>query len=148
MRQLDLRVGQWHTIIRVTAAQAMPAAPGGQVSPRAQSEFQGKVGTSFQTDDCIATKAGPTGNLILPGINIGGDCALSNVQATKSNLKLDAVCGSASGGFRARTSVDATIADVAMRARVRISALSQGAGVVTHLTLSTSSTYIGECRLR
>ena len=148
MRQIGLKVGQWHTIIRITAAEAVPATQGGEVSPRLQGELRRKVGTFYETDDCVATRAGSNGNLILPGINIGGECPLSNVRATKSNLRVDAVCGSASSGFQARTSVQAVIAGAAMNAHVQISTFSREAGVTTHLTLSTASNYTGPCRLR
>lgn len=148
MRQVGLKVGQWHTTIRIIGAEAVPATPGGEAPDSVRSELQRKIGTSFETDDCIGTNAGANGELVLPGISIGGDCALSNVQATTSNLALDSVCGKASGGFQARTNVQATISGANMSSKVQVSTLSQELGVITNLTLSTSSKYVGNCRLR
>jgi hypothetical protein len=122
--------------------------PGGEVPDSVRSELQRKIGTSFETDDCIGTSGGANGELILPGISIGGDCALSNVQATTRSLALNSVCGKASGGFQARTNVQAAISGATMNAKVQVSALSKELAVITNLTLSTSSKYVGNCRLR
>ncbi|MDH7971167.1 DUF3617 family protein [Sphingomonas sp. AR_OL41] len=147
-RQVGLKVGQWHTTIRITGAEATPATPGGAVPDNVRSELQKKIGTPIETDDCMGTRGSANGDLILPGISIAADCTLSNVHATTSSLALDSVCGSASGGFEARTGVQATISDTTMNARVQATILSRDSGIITHLTISTSSKYVGDCRLR
>ncbi|PTS80867.1 hypothetical protein DBR17_10330 [Sphingomonas sp. HMWF008] len=148
MRNIGLKAGQWHTSIRVTGAEAASSSPGRELPERVRSELQKMIGTSVETDDCIGTSGGANGALILPGISIAGDCVLSDVHATTRDLALDSVCGKADDGFRARMKVKAILSDATMNATVQVSTRSEGVGVVTNLTLSTASKYVGSCRLR
>jgi len=145
--QMGLKPGRWHTVIRITAATALPAS--GKVVPEnIQTELRKKVGSSFETEDCIGSNQIPHSDLVLPGIKIASECTLGEVEADRRHLKLRASCGSLSDGFRADVDVEATHTDVAMTANAETSAFSKAAGFGTKINVTTSSTYAGECRSR
>jgi len=145
---MGLKAGQWHSTVRVVAAEISPLDPKTVVPPDVQAAARSKVGSSFETDDCIGT-TGLTGkgDLVLPAMKIAADCSLKGSEADRHSLTLRAVCGDATGDFRAEVHEQATHGDTAMTARIETSATARKAGYVTKLTLSTTSNYVGLCSL-
>lgn len=146
MRQLGIHLGQWHTTIRITAAEITPTKKGYVVPAAARAELRKKVGTSFSTNDCIGSEPDAKGDLILPGINISHQCPLSKFSKNGSGFTLNASCGSASEGFLTTTSIHSAFDNAKMTSSIKT--VSQGAAITTNMTLVASSTYVGQCRLR
>lgn len=144
VQQMGLKAGRWHTTGRITDAQLLPAKPGGRVSSELQAELRKKLGTSFETEDCIGTKLAPNGDLILPGIKIGSACPPVESEALGHRLRLKSACGN-DDGFKVETDIEASYQTTSMAAKIRVSALSGGTGTITKLELATSSKFIGPC---
>lgn len=149
VQQMGLKAGQWHTTIRVVAADISPLDPKGVVPPDAQTALRSRVGSSFETDDCIGTTGlTANGDLILPGVKISAGCSLNGTEGDRRRLTLRAACDDATGEFKAEVNGQATHGDTTMAAEIETSASSRKLGYATKLTISTTSNYVGECSLR
>lgn len=138
--QMGLKPGRWHTVVRFTAVTFNPVS--GQTVPAdLEAKIRSQLARPVETDDCIGAKRPPNDGLILPGISIGSDCALSDVVADRHDLKLRADCG----GF-VIINVKATHTEVAMTADTETFAFPAGAPFTLNVTATSKSSYVGECR--
>lgn len=143
--QMGLKPGQWRTTIRIVDATAVSVS-GEPVSPDVQDALQSRVGWSTETEDCIGWDRPPGRDLILPGISVGAACTLSGVEADGRRLRIESVCGARDEGFEAKMNLRATHSDVAMTADVDANVFSGGTGLVTKISMVTTSSHVGQCR--
>ncbi|AQR73952.1 DUF3617 family protein [Sphingomonas sp. LM7] len=144
VQQMGLKAGRWHTTGRIISGQILPATPGSTVPDELQDQLRKKLGTSFETEDCIGSKRA-NGDLILPGIKIASDCLPIDAEARGHTLRLKSTCGDGADGFKVKTEVQASYQNTAMTARISVSAFSGGTGTMTKLELATSSKFVGTC---
>ena len=142
VQQMGLKPGRWHTTGRIVSGQILPTEPGGTIPSELQAELRKKLGTPFETEDCIGRPT-TNGGLILPGIKIGSDCPPVESEALGNRLRLKSICGE--DGFKAETEVEASYQTTTMAAKIRVSAFSGGTRTLTKLELATSSKFVGPC---
>lgn len=142
---MGLKQGQWHTTLRYEDAVASAVDPATTVPETMVSRLHAQIGTSIETNDCIAYLPAANGMLILPGISIA-DCDFPDMAIGAGNMRLSATCGADGRGFRATLDIKATYTPDTMKGSITTDAVSNGIRVI--LKLTSTSSYKGECRLK
>ncbi|MGH6614623.1 hypothetical protein [Sphingomonas sp.] len=139
---MGLKQGRWHTVLKwedLTIKATDPAA----APPAGAAEMQKKIGTTFETDDCIGSSLAANGDLILPGIGIGGDC-LNTIQIGGGHISLLSSCGTPQRGYKAVVNFNGSHTPTMMTGVADVNASVRGVDTTTKLSLVAS--YAGDCR--
>ncbi|MFM7378262.1 MAG: DUF3617 domain-containing protein [Erythrobacter sp.] len=94
-RAFGLAEGRWETVITI---ETMVVTPGPERAddPDAVTkakEAQAQVGRVIGTTDCLGKALSPQGDLILPGVTIGGNCTITDQVVTSDRFAFTVRCG-------------------------------------------------------
>ena len=145
VEKMGLRLGQWHTTLKYEDAIPSAVDPVTTVPEAMASELRAKIGTSFETDDCLGYLLPANGALILPGISIA-DCDFPDMAAGGGAMRLFASCGADGRGVRSTMDIKASYTPLTMKSSIAIDSVSNG--VRLRIKLTSVSSYSGACRLK
>ena len=143
-KAVPIKRGKWQTTITIVSVEATPLE-GFPRNPTLEDNFRSKAGYSTSTSDCIGDLLSRSGELVLPGITIGGGCTLSELKKEASRVQFLNRCGPESSSFHSQGSVDLKFDRDTLSSRVAIAVVQQNYGYSFETEIIGTSLYIGTC---
>lgn len=97
-RAFGLAKGRWETVLTIEKLVLTPG-PERADDPEAVAkakEAEAQVGRVIGTTDCLGKGLSASGQLILPGVTVGGNCTITDQVVTGDSFAFTARCGNGS----------------------------------------------------
>jgi len=147
MEAMGLQPGHWTTIMVTESIELEPLPGRPPLPPQALAAARSQIGRPVTSEDCVALPAAAAGDLLLPGVRVGGGCRIELAEASQGRVRYRARCGDSGGGsdYSAETSGEGIYTPTSIEGRHSLIGSSPGAGVAIRSTMRLTSRRDGQC---